>query len=84
MATILEKAGFRFFFFLSEPKYKVPHIHVVKGKMEAIFWLEPEVFLQKNNKHFTKRELAKAEKIVLKYQQKFLDKYYEKINPKHK
>ena len=43
MPTILVKKGFRFSFFLSEPKYKSPHIHVDRGKGEgtAIFWLSP-------------------------------------------
>ena len=84
MGTLLIEGPFRFYFFLSEPKYKTPHIHVSMGKGEAIFWLEPEVVLQKRNKHFSDKDLAHAKKIVLHHQENFLKEYYEKINPRHK
>ena len=81
MPTILLKDGFRFFFFLSEPIYKAPHIHVkVENKM-AIFWLKGEVKLQKNL-GLNQKELTQAKKIVIHYQLEFLRKYYELIQPK--
>ena len=85
MPTLLIKKGFRFFFFLSEPIYKVPHIHVEKGggKGKAIFWLEPRVSLQKF-RGLNKKELAVAEAIVIEYHEIFLRKYYETIGPKHR
>ena len=72
MPTLLIEKGFRFSFFLSEPKYKAPHIHVDKGEGEeaAIFWLNP-VHLQKS-KRFKSKELAEIEKIILKHRTYFL------------
>lgn len=85
MPTLLLKKGFRFFFFLSEPKYKVPHIHVEKGIGGglAIFWLEPSVYLQKS-RGLNQKDISIAKEIVLEYRKEFLEKYYEFINPKHK
>ena len=85
MLTLLLKNGFRFFFFLSEPKYKAPHVHVEKGigGGVAIFWLEPNVCLQKS-KGLNQKDISIAKAIVLEYQKEFLEKYYEFISPKHK
>lgn len=83
MPTLLIKNGYRFFFFISEPKFKVPHVHVQFGKGLAVFWLEPSVFLQKN-KGLNAKELTQAQKIVIEYKEEFLEKYYELISPRHK
>jgi hypothetical protein len=85
MPTLLIKNGFRFFFFLSEPQFKAPHIHVEKGIGDgtAIFWLEPTVTLQKSRK-LSAKDLSTARKIVLENQTDFTEKYYEFISPKHK
>ena len=79
------KNGFRFYFFLAEPEYKVPHIHVEKGQGDgsAIFWLEPVVSLQKT-KGLSGKDLSNARRIVVEYKEQFLEKYYELISPKHK
>ena len=85
MPTLLKKNGFRFFFFISEPKFKVPHIHVEKGVGGgiAIFWLEPVVYLQKS-RGLNLKDIANARSIVLEYQKEFRRKYYEVISPQHK
>ena len=87
MPTLLIKNGLRFFFVSGEPKYKVPHVHVEKGRgkggCHAIFWLETHVKLQKSDS-FKTSELFTARSIIIEHQQEFLEKYYELINPKHK
>ena len=83
MPTLLIKNGFRFFFFMGEPEFKVPHIHVKKESGIAVFWIEPQVSLQKS-RGLNSKELAKCEKIVIENQQYFLEKYYEFIGPKHR
>jgi hypothetical protein len=83
MPTLLIKQGYRFFFFLAEPEFKKPHIHVEKDDGSAIFWLEPQVSLQKT-RGLTGKELNVARKIVLEYQKEFLEKYYELISPNYK
>ena len=85
MPTLLIKSGFRFYFFLAEPEFKAPHIHVEKGQGDgsAIFWLEPVVSLQKT-KGLSGKDLSNARGIVVEYKEQFLEKYYELISPKHK
>jgi len=59
--TIFRYKGYRFFFFSrEEPRM---HIHVISGKGEAKFWIEPEVVLA-NNYGFTRKELRELEKII--------------------
>ena len=84
MPTLLIKNGFRFYFFLAEPEFKAPHIHVEKGQGDgsAIFWLEPVVSLQKT-KGLSGNDLSNARRIVVEYREQFLEKYYELISPKH-
>ena len=80
MPTLLIKNGFRFFFFLAEPEFKAPHIHVEKGRSAgfAIFWLNPAISLQKT-KGLDRKELSSARKIVLEYREEFLEKYHELV-----
>jgi hypothetical protein len=50
MPTILRVRGFRFFFYSNEGTPREPaHIHVEKDKLEAKFWLRPEVQLAYND-----------------------------------
>lgn len=85
MPTLLKKNGFRFFFYMAEPQFKFPHVHVEKGTGDgtAIFWLEPGVSLQKS-RNLNSKDLAAARNIVIEYQKEFLEKYYEFIGPQHK
>ena len=63
MPTILNKNGFKFFFFSNEPEYKEPHIHVKYQSSFAIFWLNPVTLMESEN--FKKNDLVKARKIVI-------------------
>ncbi len=85
MPTLLIKNGFRFFFYISEPKFKTPHIHVERRSSGciAVFWLEPYVSLQRS-RGFNRKEIAIAQMIVLEHKIEFKRKYYELIKPQHK
>lgn len=44
--TVFRQDGFRFFFYSNEGDPREPvHIHVMKDRAEAKFWLEPEIRL---------------------------------------
>jgi hypothetical protein len=81
MPNLLIKSGFRFYFFLSEPEFKSPHIHVEKGQGDgsAIFWLETTVSLQKA-RGLSGKDLSRVRKIVIEYRKEFLEKYNELIS----
>ena len=66
--TVLKKAGYRFFFFSREETRR--HIHIVSGKGEAKFWLEPELELA-NNYRFSRKELKEIEAIIEEYYDDF-------------
>ena len=83
MPTLLLESGFRFSFFSAEPIYKTPHIHVEKSGARAVFLLEPIVALERNQ-GMKVSDIAKAKRIVLKYQKEFLEKYYAVVKPKHR
>lgn len=42
MPLILAISGFKFKFYSNE-NHEPPHVHVVKGKAEAKWWLDPEL-----------------------------------------
>ncbi len=58
----LEQGGFEFKIYSREENRS--HIHVLKGKNKAKFWLEPIVELAEN-KGFKEHEISKIEKIIL-------------------
>jgi hypothetical protein len=44
MPEVFRERGFRFFFYSNEGTPREPvHIHVEKDRLEAKFWLQPEV-----------------------------------------
>jgi tRNA G10 N-methylase Trm11 len=59
MPTILRLKGYRFFWFSNESREPI-HIHVIKEKTEAKFWLSPvrlrktAVFRNTNSEQFKK------------------------------
>lgn len=59
--TIFKIKGFRFFFFSREETRK--HVHVMGGKGEAKYWLEPTVSL-KDYTGLSKVDLNRIQKIV--------------------
>ncbi|GBF42726.1 hypothetical protein LPTSP2_20160 [Leptospira ellinghausenii] len=57
MPKVLEKNGFKFFFFSNEGNPREPiHIHVRKGEKIAKFWLKPNAILV-DNYGFSSKEL---------------------------
>lgn len=54
MPTILRIGSYRFFFYSSEND-EPPHIHVIKERTEAKFWLNPVSIA--DNKGFAQHEL---------------------------
>lgn len=49
MPTVFRHAGFRFFFYSNEGDPREPiHIHVMKGRGEAKFWLGESVTLARS------------------------------------
>ena len=61
MPTILEKDGYRFFFYSNE--HRPIHVHVRYGSGEAVFNVESEVGLRESQ-GLKLRELAKAERLA--------------------
>jgi hypothetical protein len=50
MPVVFHYCGFRFFFYSNEGTPREPiHIHVEKDKVEAKFWLRPEVHVAYND-----------------------------------
>lgn len=50
MPTVFRERGFRFFFYSNEGSPREPvHIHVEKDKVEAKFWLRPEIRVAYND-----------------------------------
>ncbi len=62
MPTILRIGPYRFFFFSNEDGEPI-HVHVIRERIEAKFWLEPEVSIA-DNEGFAKHELSKVMKMV--------------------
>ena len=54
------------------------HIHVICGRHEAKYWLEPKVELAKNS-GFSKHELNDIQKIVEKNAERFKEQYKQHI-----
>jgi hypothetical protein len=59
--TVFREKGYRFFFFSREEKRM--HVHVLSGKGEAKFWLEPEVLLVKSHK-YDREQLTEIKSII--------------------
>ena len=54
------------------------HIHVISGRCEAKYWLEPEVELAKNA-GFADHELNRIQKIVERNADRFKEQYHQHI-----
>ena len=64
MPVVLRVDGFRFLFYSNEGNPREPaHIHVLKGRDEAKFWLLPETTLAYND-GFNARALTRIQKLV--------------------
>ncbi|HEX5399650.1 MAG TPA: DUF4160 domain-containing protein [Verrucomicrobiae bacterium] len=74
MPTILEKDGYRFFFYSNE--HRPLHVHVRHGGGEAVFDVEDEVELRESQ-GLKLRELAKAEKLAEENKRLIIAKWHE-------
>lgn len=76
MPKIFEKDGYKFFFYSNE--HRPIHVHVRYGGGEAVFVVEKKVELRESQ-GLKVRELAKAEKLAIEWQQSIIRKWYEHI-----
>lgn len=77
MPTILEKDGFKLFFYTNE--HRPIHIHIRYGGGEAVFNVEDEVELRES-KGLKVRELAKAEKLAEENKKLIIQKWHEYLD----
>lgn len=63
MPTILRIGPYRFFFYSNEDGEPI-HVHVIREKTEAKFWIEPNVSVA-SNEGFAKHELKKIMDMVI-------------------
>ena len=78
MPTVLNKDGFRFFFYSDEGN-EPAHIHVTKGDAEGKIWLEPiskVAYLH----GFTNAEIKQITIIVFEYLEKFKTQWHGHFN----
>lgn len=74
MPKVLEKQGFRFFFFSGEGQ-EPPHIHVEHGDKVAKYWLQPVELA--SSEGFRAHELSKLRMLVIEHRNLFLEKWHE-------
>lgn len=74
MPKVLEKQGFRFFFFSGEGQ-EPPHIHVEHGDKVAKYWLQPVELA--GSEGFRAHELSKLRMLVIEHRNLFLEKWHE-------
>ena len=74
MPTVLNKDGFRFFFYSDEGN-EPAHIHVKKGDAEGKIWLEPKSKIAYLN-GFTNAEIKQITVIVFEYLEQFKTQWY--------
>lgn len=74
MPKVLEKQGFRFFFFSGEGQ-EPPHIHVEHADKVAKYWLQPVELA--SSEGFRAHELSKLRMLVIEHRNLFLEKWHE-------
>jgi hypothetical protein len=72
MPTLLIEGPYRFYFY-SHESYEPPHVHIDRDSFSAKFWLNP-ISLNRNI-GFDAKELNKINKIIVKHQEIFLEKW---------
>jgi hypothetical protein len=72
--TILEKDGYRFFFYSND--HHPIHVHVRYGGGEAVFNVESEVELRESQ-GLKLRELSKAERLAEENKKLIMEKWHE-------
>lgn len=76
MPKVLEKLGFRFFFFSREDQ-EPAHIHVEHGDKVAKYWLNPVELA--SSVGFRAHELSKIRALVIEHRKLFLEKWHEHL-----
>ena len=77
MPVILCFKGYIFFFYSNEGNPLEPaHIHIRNAESEAKFWLEPEIFLARND-GFNSKELREIFSIIESNQTQFKETWYD-------
>lgn len=74
MPTILKIGPYRFFFYSREDGEPI-HIHVIRERFEAKFWLDPVRLA--NNEGFAQHELKRLESIVAENKEVFQNAWQE-------
>ena len=77
MPKVLEKFGFRFFFFSREDR-EPPHIHVEHGDKVAKYWLNPVELA--SSEGFRAYELTRVRALVIEHRNLFLEKWHEYLS----
>ena len=75
MPTILEKDGYRFFFYSND--HHPIHVHVRYGGGEAVFNVESEVVELRESQGLKLRELSKAERLAEENKKLIMEKWHE-------
>ena len=78
MPTVLREGPYSFVFFSSDQDEPI-HIHVERDRQIAKFWLQP-VSLAKN-KGFRKHEVDRITRLVLQYEEMFVEAWHDYFNP---
>jgi hypothetical protein len=66
----LRSGPYRFYFYSHEPN-EPPHVHVDRDDLSAKFWLDPPSLAR--NFGFSAKELNRIRKLVVQYQEEFLE-----------
>jgi hypothetical protein len=67
---------YKFRFYSRGERDELPHIHVRRGRLEAKFWLTPDVRLARSGR-FRLHEINEIAQLVEMHQQEFLEAWYE-------
>ncbi len=68
--TVFHKHGFRFFFFSREESRM--HVHVLSGRGEAKFWIEPAISVARSH-GLSDRELSVIHAIIEEHEDDIVD-----------
>lgn len=74
MSTVLRKKGYRIGFFALD-QGEPPHVHVMRGRQEVKYWLEPFVRMARN-KGFGAHELNEIERILTAHHALLLEAWH--------
>lgn len=73
MPTVLREGPYSFVFFSSD-RGEPPHIHVIRDRDIAKYWLEPVSLAR--NRGFPQHELNDLERRVIQHRQQFLEAWH--------